>query len=431
MGDIAITVEHVTKSFKIYKEKSQSAKERLIRAGRNPHEVFKALDDVSFEVHEGETFALLGHNGSGKSTLLKCVAGTLRPSSGRIVARGRLAALLELGAGFHPDLTGRENIYLNGSILGFSASQIDQIFDDIVAFAQLEEFIDNQVKHYSSGMYARLGFAVAINVEPEVLLVDEVLAVGDEAFQRKCIERVKKLQADGRTILLVSHAADLVRQLADRAAVLDHGRLVGVAEPGEAIRVLRETLERRGIAAPDLEAEPPAPAEPGPVLAAVEGTEWSGPPPEVDEPLRTSADKVVEITKVACEYPTADARYLEPNEPLRIRVDYVAPERIPDVAFTLEIRDRGQNIVYATDTEILQQPIVTVNGVGAVCFDLPRVPLLDGQFSVSVIITNRAGGQVFDRLDDAAGFEVVQREPHRGYAALEPTIVHFFHGTGF
>ena len=431
MGDIAITVEHVTKSFKIYKEKSQSAKERLIRAGRNPHEVFKALDDVSFDVQQGETFALLGHNGSGKSTLLKCVAGTLRPSSGRIVARGRLAALLELGAGFHPDLTGRENIYLNGSILGFSRIQIDRIFDDIVAFAELEEFIDNQVKHYSSGMYARLGFAVAINVEPEVLLVDEVLAVGDEAFQRKCIERVKKLQSDGRTILLVSHAADLVRQLADRAAVLDHGRLVEVAEPGEAIRVLRETLERRGIAAPDLEAEPPTPAEPGPVLAAVEGTEWSGPPPEAGEPVRASGDKVVEITKVACEYPTTSARYLEPNEPLRIRVDYVAPNRIPDVAFTLEVRDRGENIVYATDTEMLQQPIVTVNGVGAVCFDLPRVPLLDGQFSVSVTVTNRAGGQVFDRLDDGAGFEVVQSERHRGYLALEPTIVHFFHGTGF
>jgi ABC-2 type transport system ATP-binding protein len=429
MGDIAITVEHVTKSFKIYKEKSQSAKERLIRAGRNPHEVFKALDDVSFDVQQGETFALLGHNGSGKSTLLKCVAGTLRPSSGRIVARGRLAALLELGAGFHPDLTGRENIYLNGSILGFSRIQIDRIFDDIVAFAELEEFIDNQVKHYSSGMYARLGFAVAINVEPEVLLVDEVLAVGDEAFQRKCIERVKKLQADGRTILLVSHAADLVRQLADRAAVLDHGRLVEVAEPAEAIRVLRETLERRGIAAPDLEAEPPTPAEPGPVLAAG-GHRMVGAATEAGS-RGTSGDKVVEITKVACEYPTTSARYLEPNEPLRIRVDYVAPNRIPDVAFTLEVRDRGENIVYATDTEMLQQPIVTVNGVGAVCFDLPRVPLLDGQFSVSVTVTNRAGGQVFDRLDDGAGFEVVQSEPHRGYLALEPTIVHFFHGTGF
>lgn len=429
MSQPAITVENVTKSFKIYKEKSQSAKERLIRAGRNPHHVFNALEDVSFEVAEGETFALLGHNGSGKSTLLKCVAGTLRPTSGRIVARGRLAALLELGAGFHPDLTGRENIYLNGSILGFSRVQIDAIFDDIVEFAELSEFIDNQVKHYSSGMYARLGFAVAINVEPEILLVDEVLAVGDEAFQRKCIERVKKLQADGRTILLVSHAADLVRQIADRAAVLDHGNLVEVAEPGEAIRVLRETLARRGIVAPDLEADAPAAAEAGPVTAAVEGTEWSGPPSETVP--RVSTGKPVEITKLACEYPTADARFLHPNEPLRIRVDYVSPQRIPDVAFTLEVRDHAQNIVYATDTEILQQPIVTVNGVGAVCFDLPRVPLLDGQFSVSVVITNRAGGQVFDRLDDGASFEVVQRDAHRGFVALEPTIVHFFHGTGF
>lgn len=140
---------------------------------------------------------------------------------------------------------------------------------------------------------------------------------------------------------------------------------------------------------------------------------------------------MVEITAVACEYPTASARFLKPNEPLRIRVDYVAPERIPDVAFTLEVRDIGQNIVYATDTEILGQPIVTVNGVGAVCFDLPRIPLLDGQFSVSVIITNRAGGQVFDRSDDGAQFEVVQSEAHRGTVALEPTIVHFFHGTGF
>jgi ABC-type polysaccharide/polyol phosphate transport system ATPase subunit len=428
MGEPAITVEHVTKSFKIFREKSQSAKERLIRVGRNPHEVFHALDDVTLEVAEGETFALLGHNGSGKSTLLKCVAGTLRPSSGRIVARGRLAALLELGAGFHPDLTGRENIYLNGSILGFSRVQIDRIFDDIVEFAELQEFIDNQVKHYSSGMYARLGFAVAINVEPEILLVDEVLAVGDEAFQRKCIDRVKQLQADGRTILLVSHAADLVRQLADRAAVLEHGTLLTVADPGEAIRVLRESLARRGLAAAEIEAV--APPEPGPVLAAVEGTEWSGPPPEGEVPV-VASDKAVTITGVRCEYPTADARFLEPNEPLRIRVDYVAPERLPDVAFTLEIRDAGQNIVYATDTETLEQPIVTVNGVGAVCFDLPRVPLLDGQFSVSVIVTNRSGGQVFDRSDDGAGFEVVQHVPHRGSVALEPTIVHFFHGSGF
>src|SRR6478672_2389068 len=230
MAQAAIEIDSVTKVFKIYREKAQSTKERVIRLGRNPYERFRALDDVSITVAEGETMALLGHNGSGKSTLLKCVSGTLRPTSGRIVipADQRLAALLELGAGFHGDLTGRENVYLNGSILGFSKSQVDVIFDDIVEFAELQDFIDNQVKHYSSGMYARLGFAVAINVE--------VLSVGDEAFQRKCVERIKQFQRSGRTILVVSHAAELVRQIADRAAVLDHGHVVDIATPGEAIR---------------------------------------------------------------------------------------------------------------------------------------------------------------------------------------------------
>ena len=437
MGQPAIVVENVTKEFRIYEEKAQSAKERIIRIGRNPHHKFKALDDVSFEVAQGETFALLGHNGSGKSTMLKCVAGTLRPSSGRIVSRGRLAALLELGAGFHPDLTGRENIYLNGSILGFSRVQIDQIFDDIVDFSELGEFIENQVKHYSSGMYARLGFAVAINVEPEILLVDEVLAVGDESFQRKCIDRVRQLQNDGRTILLVSHAADLVRQLADRAAVLDRGRLVEVAEPGEAIRVLRETLAQRGVAFQSEEGSETA--EPTPTTTAVSTTaapapgqpaaHWSGPPEEKLPDV--GSDDPVTITGLTCEYPDPEARYLQPNQAMRIRIDYVAPERIADVAFHLEIRDGGRNIVFATDTEILEQPIVTVNGVGAVCFDLPRVPLLDGAYDVTVIVTTRTGGKVFARSDDGARFEVVQTDRHRGYVALEPEIFHFFHGTGF
>lgn len=415
----AIEISHVTKEFRVYEERAESAKERIIRFGRNPHHNFKALDDVSFEVAEGETFALLGHNGSGKSTLLKCVAGTLRPSSGRIVSRGRMAALLELGAGFHPELTGRENIYLNGSILGFSRVQIDRIFDDIVDFAELWDFIDNQVKHYSSGMYARLGFAVAINVEPEILLVDEVLSVGDESFQRKCIDRVSRLQADGRTILLVSHAADLVRRLADRAAVLDHGHLVDVAEPAEAIRTLRETLARRGIA---LEVE----AEDGSPSAEEAGPQWSGPPsasvPAID------IDKPVMITSVGCEYPDPSARYLLPNQPMRLRIDYIAPQKVEDIAFGFEVRTEDGSLVYGTNTQDLVQPIHWVDGVGAVCFDLPRVPLLDGTYLVAVAATTRTGGEVYDQRFELDRFQVMQPGTERGAVALDPTVVHFFHG---
>lgn len=420
MSNAAIEVSHVTKEFRIYRERAVSAKERVIKMGRNPYETFKALDDVSFEVAEGETFALLGHNGSGKSTLLKCVAGTLRPTSGRIISRGRLAALLELGAGFHPDLTGRENIYLNGSILGFSKAQIDLIFDDIVDFAELHDFIDNQVKHYSSGMYARLGFAVAINVEPEILLVDEVLSVGDEAFQRKCIERVRKLQQDGRTILLVSHAADLVRKIADRAAVLDHGELVDIAEPGEAIRTLRETLARRGIALAEALHEEP---EPGTEVDA--GPKWSA-PPSGSVPI-VKVDKPVTITKVRTEYPEPDARFLLPNQPMRLRIDYVAPELVDDIAFSFDIFDQQGEIVFGTDTQILVQPIANVEGVGAVCFDFPSVPLLDGQFSISVAATSRSGGEMYDQVDVTDPFEVMQPGAQRGTVSFDTTVVHFFH----
>ena len=421
MAAAAIEVTSVTKEFRIYQEQAKSAKERIINFGRNPHHTFKALDDVSFEIAEGETFALLGHNGSGKSTLLKCVAGTLRPTTGKIVSRGRLAALLELGAGFHPDLTGRENIYLNGSILGFSRVQIDRIFDDIVEFAELWDFIDNQVKHYSSGMYARLGFAVAINVEPEILLVDEVLSVGDESFQRKCIDRVRQLQTEGRTILLVSHAAELVRQLADRAAVLDHGKLVDVAEPGEAIRTLRETLARRGIALDPGIADDDADHE-----AGEPAPQWSGPPSASVPAIRL--DKPVTITSVRAEYPDPEARFLLPNQPMRLRIDYVAPERVVDVAFAFEIVDQRGELIYGTNTQDLLQPIHWVDGVGAVCFDLPRMPLLDGSYLISVNAMSRTGGVVYDERFQLDSFEVMQPGSERGSVALEPTVVHFFHG---
>jgi ABC-2 type transport system ATP-binding protein len=237
----AIEVRDVSKRFRIYREKPTSLKQRLLTS-RSRAEDFWALRDVVLDVGEGSTFGLIGHNGSGKTTLLKCVAGILRPTSGAILQRGRLAALLELGAGFHPELTGRENVYLNASFLGLSRKQTDAAFDDIVAFAELEQFIDTEVKFYSSGMLVRLGFAVAVHVEPDVLLIDEVLAVGDEAFQAKCLNRVREFQREGRTIVLVTHALDTVTEICDRAAMLHHGELHAIGMPAEVVREMRHVL---------------------------------------------------------------------------------------------------------------------------------------------------------------------------------------------
>src|SRR6202522_1897741 len=253
MSDIAVDVKDVSKRFRLAHGRYNSFKERLIHGGRGPTECFWALKKVSLQVKEGETVGILGRNGSGKSTMLKCICGVLQPTSGQVVVRGKLAGLLELGAGFQPDLTGRENIFLNGSLLGLSKTEVAKVFDDIVAFAELEHFIDNQVKFYSSGMYVRLGFGIAVNVDPDVLVIDEVLAVGDERFQRKCIERVKSFQREGRTILLVTHSPDQVRSICDRDVVLIHGDMVAEALPGEAVRIFREGLleEEGSLALPE------------------------------------------------------------------------------------------------------------------------------------------------------------------------------------
>src|SRR6202453_4604519 len=242
MSDIAVEVKDVSTRFRLAHGRYNSFKERLIHGGRGPTEDFWALKDVALQVSEGETVGILGRNGSGKSTLLKCICGVLQPTSGEVVVRGKLAGLLELGAGFQQDLTGRENVYLNGSLLGMSKKEVDRVFDAIVDFSELEEFIDGAVKFYSSGMYVRLGFAVAVNVDPDILVIDEVLAVGDERFQRKCIDRVKLFQKEGRTIMLVTHSPDQVRSICDRAVVMSHGNLMTDCLPGEAVRIFREGL---------------------------------------------------------------------------------------------------------------------------------------------------------------------------------------------
>jgi len=237
-----IRVSDVSKRFVIRKDKS--LKERIVNFGRsNKHkDDFWALRDINFDIASGSTVGLLGANGSGKSTLLKVVGGIIQPNMGIVQRRGRLAALLELGAGFHPDLTGRENVFLNASILGLSRKQTEEFFEAIVDFSEIREFIDTQVKFYSSGMYVRLAFSIAVHVDPDVLLVDEVLAVGDERFQEKCMRKIREFQQEGRTIVLVSHAANQVEELCSRAIVLSRGSVVFDGDTTGGVAALRASF---------------------------------------------------------------------------------------------------------------------------------------------------------------------------------------------
>lgn len=235
-----IVVSDARKSFVL--RHTHSFKETFVAAMRRKKTStdFRALDGVSFTVGEGESVALLGYNGSGKSTTLKLISGVLRPDEGRVLTRGRVAGLIEVGAGFHPDLSGRENIYLNAAILGMSKKETDERFEDIVAFSEIEKFIDTEVKHYSSGMFLRLAFSVAIHTELDVLLIDEILSVGDEPFQRKCLARIRELHAAGKTLVVVSHDLDMVANLCERAVVLRGGRVVFDGPSAEGVAVLRQ-----------------------------------------------------------------------------------------------------------------------------------------------------------------------------------------------
>jgi ABC-type polysaccharide/polyol phosphate transport system ATPase subunit len=239
----AVVVDQVSKRFRLYHERNASLKSAVLRGRRSVHEDFWALQDVSFEVPVGSTFGIMGRNGSGKSTLLKCLAEILEPDRGRITAFGRMASLLEVGSGFHPELSGRENVFLNGSILGMSRKAIRARFDEIVDFAGVERFIDQPVKTYSSGMYVRLGFAVAINVDPDILVVDEVLAVGDAAFRKKSQAKFAELAASGRTVIMVTHSMSAVRDMCDRGALLDGGRLVMTGTGAELVAAYKRVVE--------------------------------------------------------------------------------------------------------------------------------------------------------------------------------------------
>ena len=244
--EAAVIVDDVSLKYRLYKERNNSLKTALLRGRRSVHQDFWALSGVSFEVPAGSTFGLIGRNGAGKSTLLKCLARILYPDKGAITVNGRMASMLELGSGFHPELSGRENVFLNGSILGMPRKEVARKFDDIVAFSGVEKFIDQPVKNYSSGMYVRLGFAVAINVEPDILVVDEILAVGDAAFQEKSKQKFLDLKESGKTVIMVNHSTSNIREMCDTAAWIDQGRLMQIGDASEVSQAYTDATTGKG-----------------------------------------------------------------------------------------------------------------------------------------------------------------------------------------
>jgi ABC-2 type transport system ATP-binding protein len=382
----AIVADNISKIFHLNEDPAHSIKERILRFGRTRHRDFVALQQLDLSIESGTTLGILGHNGSGKSTLLKCLSGILKPTTGSIMLRGRLASLLELGAGFHPELTGRENVYINAAFLGISRKEIDRIFDDIVEFAQLNQFIDEPVKHYSSGMYVRLGFAVAVNVDPDILLVDEVLAVGDEVFQRRCLDRIRQFQQEGRTIVVVTHAADLVRQVCDRAIVLDHGKMVADGRPGEAIRIFREhlqgTLVEGGVAAP----------------------------PESGALRIVGAD-----VHHAHE---RERRFILPGEALQLEVQYESDITIDRPTLNVSIVSSFGQTVFALDLDLTEHGVPTLGRAGSITVPFSEVPLLDGTYTFDIGLMDRRDTSHRAVRQGRDEFSIENPTDARGVAAL-------------
>jgi ABC-type polysaccharide/polyol phosphate transport system ATPase subunit len=389
-----ITVDQVSKRFKINSNKS--LKELVVNRGQTKAHAteFWALRDVSFDVPAGTTLGLIGHNGSGKSTLLKLVGGILTPTSGAVRRRGRLAALLELGAGFHGDLTGRENVYLNAAILGLSRQQTDRYFDDIVAFSGIEKFIDTQVKFYSSGMYVRLAFSVAIHVDPEILLIDEVLAVGDEAFQRKCLDKIRTFQREGRTIVFVTHGLDMVRELCDRVILLDHGNVVIDGDPVAAVRAIRDTWQDDAVTEAAARDIPEAELGNGQMsIGAVRMLDGSG---------------------------TAVSR-LAPNQPCTFEFEVDSVGRTTDWVSGIAIENHLDQLCYGTNTGLLGEQLEPIQGSRTVRFHVPALALGEGHYHLTVAVHSLEGIE-YARKNRVANFKVYSDREQVGPVYLEPTV---------
>ena len=388
---VAIKFDGVSKKFSLHREKARSFQDLLLSLPQRwhgdyrDHEDFWVLRDVDFDVAAGEAVGLIGANGAGKSTALKLMSRIIEPTSGTVRVTGKVSALLELGAGFHPDLTGRENVYLNGSILGLDRRDIDRKLDEIVAFAELERFIDIPVKHYSSGMYVRLGFSVAVHTDPEVLLIDEVLAVGDHAFQHKCLDRILDIRRQGATICFVSHDSESVRRLCSRAVWLEDGRIQAAGEVNDTISTYlqHEAEEEEARAAGDVSGDGDSEHRRGKGLIQIVGVDF----------LDASGNV---------------RRVFQVGDAWAVRIRYQADARIEDPVFGLAVHRNDGVHVCGPNTTFAGLNIPSVSGEGELVYRVDQLPLMEGTYLVSVAAHDKADVTTYTYHDRLYAFAVRQ-----------------------
>jgi ABC-type polysaccharide/polyol phosphate transport system ATPase subunit len=406
-AEIAISLTDVSKRFRLYRGRQVSTvKDFFVRvflgqggSGLFSGEELWALRNVTLDLHRGRMVGIVGSNGSGKSTLLKLLGGILKPTAGQVSVHGRVSALIELGAGFHPEFTGRENVFINGVLLGLTRAEIRARFDEIVAFAGLEAFVDSPVKTYSSGMYMRLGFAIAVTVDPDVLLIDEVLAVGDEAFQHRCVAKIQEFKARGKTIVLVSHDLGSIERLCDEAVWLDKGRLQAHGETREVVgryldHVAREEARALGVEHDRAEA------------AARTGTaaRWG--------------NREIELTRVHLSDRDGHERYLfETGEPCTLHLTFRAHRPVADPVFGIGVFRKDGVCCYGTNTAVEGLTFGKVDGEGEATIEIERLDLIEGEYLLDVAVHAR-DGHPYDYQSRLYTFAVRSRVRDTGVARL-------------
>ena len=406
----AIEVHDIHKTFKVYLDKGNSLKEKVLFTKRNRYEKRQVLRGISFEVKKGEAIGLIGHNGCGKSTTLKLLTRIIYPDSGTIEMSGRVSSLIELGAGFHPDMSGRENIYTNASIFGLTKKEIDERLNDIIEFSELEDYIDNPVRTYSSGMYMRLAFSVAINVDADILLVDEILAVGDASFQAKCFNKMREIKSNGTTIVIVSHSLSQIEQICDRSIWIHQGKIKAEGLPREVDPLYMEYMSTKNSMS----------KESGTGEKDIDG---NGNKADKDDTSQISIKKrwgsgEVTITSItAFDKEGKEKSVFTCNDKCKIVIEYSAKKIIEDAVVGIAIYRDDQTYIYGSNSLIDTAEPVRLNKKGSITLNITTVPLNEGKYSLDFAL-HKPDGFNYDFIREALSIRVVNPHQEAGIVSL-------------